>query len=215
MENRSNNSPADRSEKVYGDALYHLIMIRVHLDSISRNLAAHQNRNGPWLIHSVRQVQLDIRFTVEEIMLLSVAANKQAGEQITKAIRKAYKPKLIATQLAKLNPNFFPIAISVIETDEPGVDGRFIAREGDHLRADQAFDYWSKAGDTLHAKPEAISEENALKSLDQAKKFLALTVDLLETFEVDVSGKGMWIGGHLNYGETKGPALLYAPVIKD
>lgn len=211
MKNGPNNSPAIRNGKIESDALYHLIMIRVHLDSINRNLAAHKKTEGPWLIHSSRQVQLDIRFVVEEIMLLSVAANKQAGEEITKAIQKEYRAKIMAKKLASLNPNFFPIAISVVETDEVGVAGRFVVREGEHLTADQAVDYWSKAGNTLHAKPKAMSEPNALECLDQAREFLNLTVDLLETFEVDVSGKGMWIGGHLNYGEAEGPVLLHAP----
>lgn len=215
MKNTSNASPAVRNRKIESDAYYHLIMIRTHLESINRNLAAQKQTKGSWQIHSGRQMQLDIRFVVEEIMLLSVAANKQAGEQISKSIQKQYRAGIMAKKLAELNPNFFPIAIAIVETDEIGIAGRFVSRQGEHLTADQAVDYWSKAGDILHAKPGAMLEKNVLECLDQAREFLNLTVDLLETFEVDVSGKGMWIGGHLNFGKAEGPVLFHSPAIEE
>ncbi|MBB5514948.1 hypothetical protein FHS89_000954 [Rubricella aquisinus] len=202
-------------KKIESDALFHLIMIRIHLESINRSLSAQRMREGPWLLHSCRQLQLDIRFIVEEIMLLSVAANKQAGEQITKAIRKEYRAGNMAKKLSSINSNYFPIAISVVETDEVGIDGRFELREGDHLTADQAVRFWSKAGDNLHAKPEIMSETSVREWFDQAMIFLNLTKSLFEAFEVDVSGKGMWIGGHLNYGEAKGPVLFHAAASKE
>lgn len=209
MENQDTNPSAVIRSEIENDALNHLIMIRIHLDSINRILATEKELKGRWSVHSARHVQCDVRFVVEEIMLLSVAANQQAGTQITRAIRKAYKPGKIAKLLAHLNPNFFPIAISVVETDEVGIDGCFIVREGEQLTAEQAIDYWSRAGDKLHAKRSAMSPTDVLECLDQAKIFLKLTVDLLETFEVDVSGMGMWIGGHLNFGEAKSPVLLH------
>jgi hypothetical protein len=215
MTNRSDSSSEIRRKKVDSNAHYHLIMIRVHLASIERILATQNDRMDQWLIHSARLVCSDIRFVVEELMLLSVAANEQAGEQITKAIRKEYRAGIIVKKLKALNPNFFPGAISVVETDEVGIEGKFVARAGDHLTTDQAVDYWNKSGDILHAKPKAMSEGNVRKCLDHARNFFTATLSLLETFEVDVSGKGMWIGGHLNFNEVKGPVLLHSPKIEE
>lgn len=185
-------------------------MIRVHLDSMGRILVTQNDRTGPWLIHSARQVYSEIRFVIEELLLLSVAANEHAGEQITKTIRKEYRAGVIVKKLKKLNPNFFPIAISVVETDEVGIAGKFVNRAGNHLTADQAVQYWSKAGDILHAKSTVMPEDDVLEFLGQARNFFTLTLSLLETFEVDVSGKGMWIGGHLNFNKVEGPILLHS-----
>lgn len=145
-------------------------------------------------------------------MLLSVAAHQQAGEKITRTIRKAYKAGVIAKKLAHLNPNYFPIAISVVDTDEPEIAGRFEIREGKHLTAALAVQYWNKAGNILHANSHAFSQDKISDCLAQAQEFLDLTVSLLETFEVDVSGNGMWIGGHLNFGEPQAPKLFYGSV---
>jgi len=143
-------------------------------------------------------------------MLLSVAAHKQAGEQISKKLRKSYKAAIVAQELARLNTNYFPIAISVIETDIPDVAGQFVTREGRHLTEALAIEHWNKSGDMLHANFRAVSQEKISNSFDQAQEFLNLATSLLETFEVDVSGNGMWIGGHLNFDKSQGPELFWA-----
>lgn len=111
-------------------------------------------------------------------------------------------------KLAVLNPNYFPIAISVIETDDPEVDGQFVIREGKHLTAALAVDYWNRSGDALHSQSKVKSSD----LLAQAEQFLCLTKSLLKTFEVDVSGKGMWIGGHLHFGKDHPPEIFYSSV---
>jgi hypothetical protein len=185
-------------------------MIRVHLESINRIVHAASNESlaGPWLVLAARQVKLDIRFVVEEMMLLSVAAHQEAGEEISKSIRTEYRAGVIAKKLTALNPNYFPIAISVVETDDLDVEGKFVTREGKHLTADLAVDYWNKSGDALHANSKGRNSN----FLAQAEEFLCLTKSLLETFEADVSGGGMWIGGQLNFGEDQAPEIFYGSV---
>lgn len=193
-------------------ALVHLMMIRAHLESIRRTAIAASKESlvGPWSALAARQSQLDIRFVVEEMLLLSVAAHQQAGETVSKSIRKEYRAGVIVKRLAQLNPNFFPIAISVFETDEPEVSGRFAIREGRHLTAELAVEYWNKSGDVLHANSKGLSQRKISDCLVRAEEFMELSKSLLETFEVDVSGKGMWIGGHLHFGEDQAPELFYA-----
>ncbi|MEA5160533.1 hypothetical protein U5903_07065 [Cereibacter johrii] len=191
----------------------HLAMIRAHLESMQSVtvVALKEEIAGPGSALATRRAQLDVRFAVEEMMMLSVAAHHQAGEMIANSIRKEYKAGVIAKKLKEINPNFFPIAISVIESDEPRIDGRFVLREGAHLTVDLAVDYWNRSGDALHARSEPLTDENVLDSLIRARDFLRLCVGLLETFEVDVSGRGMWIGGHLHFGQNRAPQLFFAP----
>lgn len=208
----SETSTADHKSDVLRLASDHLVMIRAHLESIRQITSTASNGKliGPWSAHAARQAQLDIRFVVEEMMLLSVAAHRQAGETISKSIRKEYRAGTVARKLADLNPNFFPIAISVVETDDPEIAGRFEIREGKHLTADLAVEYWNKSGDVLHAGSRTLSQEKISKYIARAEEFLDLCKSLLETFEVDVSGNGMWIGGHLHFGEVRAPELFYA-----
>ncbi|MCZ8186194.1 MAG: hypothetical protein O9308_07425 [Beijerinckiaceae bacterium] len=197
-------------------ALDHLFLIRVHLDSIAKAVfdTSTNKVSGPWLVLAVRQAQLNIRFVVEELMLLSVSALQQAGETVSSSIRTEYRAGKIAKKLAEINPNFFPIAISLIKSEDPTVSGQFVRREGQHLTVAHAVDYWNKSGDLLHANHRTLSEAKIVASIRQAQEFLHLTIGLLSMFEVDVSGKGMWIGGYLNFGEDRAPELFYAPTVR-
>jgi hypothetical protein len=190
----------------------HLIMVRAHLHSIQRTTksASESQIHGQWLIVAARQAQLDIRMVVEEMMLLSVAAHEDSGQHISRTLRKEYRAGVIAKKLARLNQNFFPVAISVIPSDEPDVAGRFMNREGRHLTQEKAIDFWNRAGGHLHANSIVVANSDLSRMIDEAAEFLRLTVSLLETFEVDVSGQGMWIGGHLNFAESRGPEVFYA-----
>lgn len=143
-------------------------------------------------------------------MLLSTAAHQQAGELITRKLRKAYQAGVIARELARLNANYFPKAISIVETDEPEIAGQFVLREGKHLTEELAIDYWNKAGDLLHASFSPVPQERILDGFAQAHEFLNLATSLFKMFEIDVSGNGMWIGGQLNFDESHGPELFNA-----
>jgi len=212
LDNKPESSNGATRSDVKRRAHDHLVMIRAHLQSINRITIAGAKGDlvGPWLLLGARQAHLDIRFVVEEMMLLSVAAHHQAGERISKKLRKAYQAGIVAKELAQLNPNYFPIAISVIDIDEPDVAGQFVIREGKHLTDALAVEYWNKAGAILHANSHTLLQGKISDHLAQAKEFLDLTISLLETFEVDVSGNGMWIGGHLNFDAAQGPQVLYA-----
>lgn len=74
------------------------MMIRVHLESINRLVVAASNEGlvGPWLALAARQAKLDIRFVVEEMMLLSAAAHQQAGEMVSNSIRTEHRAGVIA-----------------------------------------------------------------------------------------------------------------------
>ena len=96
------------------------MMIRVHLDSIARITISIANEQlvGPWLVLAARQAQLDVRFVVEELMLLSIAAHQEAGRKISRKLRKAYQDGVVAKELTQLNPNYFraPLKIALILT---------------------------------------------------------------------------------------------------
>jgi hypothetical protein len=187
-------------------------MVRTHLESIrsiSSNSSIEKLREYSSII-SARHLLLDIRFVVEELMLLSVAANKKSGKLISKSISKQYKAAKIAQKLEKLNPDYFPIAVSIIDADEPNFAGRIALRKGDHLTSDLAIKYWNKAGNILHANFKKHSQEEIAELFSISDKFLKQATSLLETFEVDVSGEGMWIGEHLNFNKKIGPELFYA-----
>lgn len=212
MSNNPETSSAAVSSDVDRRASEHLAMIRVHLESIRKitTEASKESLTCPWSTLAARQSQLDIRFVVEEMMLLSVAAHQQAGEMIARSIRKEHRAGVVAKKLAQINPNFFPIAISVVEAEEPGIAGRFVIREGKHLNVDLAVEYWNKSGDILHANSQTLTHTKVSDCLGRAMEFLDMCKSLLETFEVDVSGRGMWIGGHLHFGENRAPELFYS-----
>ena len=214
--NESEISPNTSELDAFERALDHLFLIRVHLDSIERiaNSKVREQLVGPWLVLAARQAQLDVRLVVEELMLLSIAAHQEAGAKISRKLRKAYQVGVVAKELTQLNPNYFPRPISVEQSDEPQFVGRFVAREANHLTSSLAVKYWNKAGSILHANSGVIDEGKMLSGITEAQEFLNLTSALLETFEVDISGNGMWFGGHLYFGAARDPELFLGHFVR-
>lgn len=89
-----------------------------------------------------------------------------------------------------------------------------MAREANHLTSSLAVKYWNKAGSILHANSGVIDEGKMLSGITEAQEFLNLTSALLETFEVDISGNGMWFGGHLYFGAARDPELFLGHFVR-
>ncbi|ORE93845.1 hypothetical protein [Aurantimonas sp. 22II-16-19i] len=195
------------SERVAYD---HLVMIRAHLESLKRVMdRATKESFSPFSIVELRQAFGHIRMIIEELMLLSVSAHKDAGEAVSHRLRDEYQAVTKMALLRAINPRFFPVAIDVVPTDEPGIAGRFTDVEDEYLTEKEAKAYYVKCGDILHASWKAAGEATYDADLAFARRFVPLTSRLLKTFEVDISGQGYMMLGHLNLGEPIAPALFF------
>lgn len=191
-------------------AFDHLVMIRAHLESLERAMyRATEAPFSPFSIVGLRQAFGDIRMVIEELMLLSVSAHKDAGEAVSKRLRNEYQAVNKMTLLRAINPRFFPMAIDVVPTDEPDVAGRFVDVENDYLTEEEVKTYYTKCGDRLHASWKPLSKATYEADLEIARRFVTLVSRLLKTFEVDISGQGYMILGHLNLGEPIAPAIFF------
>lgn len=165
---------------------------------------------SPRSILILRRAFLDVRMVIEELMLLSVSAHHQAGEAVTVSLRKDYQADKKMVRLRSLNVRFFPEAIDVVPSDEPETAGKFVQVSGDYLTENDAKSYYNKCGDRLHATWKQASFESYSKELEYLDRFVLLTARLLKTFEIDISGQGYMMLGHLNLGEAEPPALFFA-----
>lgn len=200
------NRPA--AERVAFD---HLVMIRLHMDALVSVIK--QSRGAPFSPQSILRLRrgfLDVRMVIEELLLLSVSAHQEAGEAVTASLRKVYQADKKMARLRALNVRFFPEAIDVVPSDDPDLAGQFVQVSGDYMTEDDAKSYYNKCGDRLHAgwkQPNFASYSEDLEYLD---RFVLLTSRLLKTFEIDISGQGYMMLGHLNLGEAGPPALFLA-----
>ncbi|AUQ59907.1 hypothetical protein [Phaeobacter inhibens] len=200
-------------EREIRNSIGHLVQIKAHMLSMNASLKALKTRPvcGPPLVR-LRQSYLDLRMIVEEMMLLSVSAHRTAGEQISNDLRKNYNASQKMRLLEKINPRFFPDAIKLVTTEEKGVEAKFVYLEKEYLCQSVAQDMYNKSGNFLHASYKALSVEEFDQSVDELQTFFNLTATLLHTFEVDISGKGLFIAGHLNLLENEPPVVFHAQV---
>ncbi|MEX6507956.1 hypothetical protein, partial [Jiella sp. M17.18] len=196
-------------------AFDHLVMIRAHLESLKRVIDRATNEPfSPFSIVDLQQAFGHIRMIIEELMLLSVSAHKDAGEAVSNRLRNEYQAVTKMALLRAINPSFFPVSIDVVPTDEPGIAGRFVDVEDEYLTEEEAKSYYTKCGDSLHASWKAVSKATYDADLAVAGRFVPLTSRLLRTFEVDISGQGYMMLGHLNLGEPTAPELFFTCPLK-
>lgn len=143
-------------------------------------------------------------------MLLSVSAHKDAGEFVTKSLRSEYQADKKMSRLRALNAHFFPDAIDVVPSDDTSVAGRFIQLSDEYLTEQEAKSYYNRCGENLHASWKLTSLDTYIEDLEYANRFIHLASRLLKTFEIDISGQGYMMLGHLNLGEPKPPSLFFA-----
>lgn len=191
-------------------AVDHLIMIKGHIVSLRRFLSGADDLFSPMSIVGLRQAYGDIRMVIEEIMLMSVSAHKDAGEAVSKRLRSEYQAVNKMRLLRELNPRFFPMAIEIKPSDEPGIDGRFVPIKEGCLTEEDVRTYYTRCGDGLHANSKLTSAAEYREDVIKVREFVRLVSRLLETFEVDISGQGYFVLGHLNLDDPGLPRLFMA-----
>lgn len=192
-------------------AFDHLVFIRLHMEALVS--AVDESTKMPFSPRSIinlRHAFLDIRMVIEELMLLSVSAHKDAGEFVTKSLRSEYQADKKMSRLRALNAHFFPDAIDVVPSDDTSVAGRFIQLSDEYLTEQEAKSYYNRCGENLHASWKLTSLDPYREDLEYANRFIHLASRLLKTFEIDISGQGYMMLGHLNLGEPKPPSLFFA-----
>jgi len=199
------------SDYAIRSALEHLVLIKMHLSQMRMTLADIVNvGHSPQGVVFVRSSMLDVRMTIEELMLLSVSAHKDVAEGAVQAIRGKYRADYKMRKMKELNPNFFPDAIDVVPTDEPGMAGKFKSVDEPYLTEEQAKKFYHLSDNVLHASPVFMSVEAFDQHVSELKSFLRLSERLLRTFEIDISGAGFNVMGHLHLDSDALPMVVEA-----
>jgi len=195
----------------YRDSMEHLILIKAHMLSLKSHLKQlpelYLKSSG---LVSLRQGYLDLRMIIEEMMLLSVSAHREAGLELSKTLQQNYSAEKKMQLLERVNSKFFPEAIRVVPSDEDGIEGVFAAVEEEHLTRELAKEYYCQSGNFLHASSKIMGEKEYFDAVTRLERFQTLTSVLLHTFEVDISGRGMLVAGHLQLEEVGAPMIFSA-----
>lgn len=201
---------SEATSRAERNAYDHLIMVRLHLEAIAHFVEQDGGvLFNPRSMVGLRHAFVDIRMVIEELMLLSVSAHKDAGESVSKRLRNEYQAVNKMALLRSINARFFPEAIDVVPTDEPGISGQFVQVEDAYLTEEDAKSFYAKCGDSLHASWKMPTTEGFQADLKLVTRFLGLCSRLLKTFELDISGQGYMMLGHLNLGTEDGPSLYF------
>jgi hypothetical protein len=203
-------------EEELRSAMEHLILIKSHMIYLGKGLKLLNDvQYSPAGIVEIRRSSLDVRMIIEELMLLSVSAHKNAGQKVTSALQSSYSASKKMSLLRDLNPRFFPDAIDIVPIDMPGVEGKFVSVEDAYLDATLAKERYHFSDNILHASHKQISPAGFYEAVTRLSSFYKLTERLFRTFEVDTSGSGMVFVGHLNLYSSGPPVLFSAGMNSD
>ena len=120
---------------------------------------------------------LQLRKIIELIMYSCVVANELAGIELTKELKKGYRPKTLRKILQKHNNDFFPVPVQTTKDNETGIMSTEAVQDGFCSFTDLEVIH-GKCGDILHAKRDYTYSdkhklfENCNNTLNEIKTLL-------------------------------------------
>jgi hypothetical protein len=100
---------------------------------------------------TLETVCLQIRKILELIAFGSLVANKDAYTATYTKVSKAWNAGEILAELAKVNPNFYPVPVIEVPSDIPGVQNQHKERVGDYLDEAEFKEVYGRCGVLAHA----------------------------------------------------------------
>jgi hypothetical protein len=150
------------------------------------------------------------RKMIEELLLLSLCAHEHAGEIITNKMKKVWSAETMVKEISKINKNYFPDAIRIVETEEEGLDGRFVSVDDVYLTEEFLIEFYAYCHRVVHASSSVVSPEDIRSRLAKLADFNARIKRLLHTFEIDISGSGYILLGQLEFENKDAPKIFWA-----
>jgi len=193
-----------------GLATQHLFLIKKRVLSLNTALKLMNGRQvSADTILVADHAFLDVRKIIEELMLLALCAHDRAGIELSAKMRREWNAERLMRHLERLNSNCFPAAVDIEASDEPGIEGIIVPSPRSHLTKAEAISIYNYCGSILHASNTPISPKDLEERFERLDEFDEKIRGLLETFEVDISGAGFMVCGHLLIDDPNAPPLLF------
>ena len=94
---------------------------------------------------------LQIRKMLELISMGSLVLNKDEFETIGKKYEDFWNAKLILQDIERLNPDFYPIAITEVKSQRPGVANDLVNKTSGYLTREEFVKVYDKCGKMMHS----------------------------------------------------------------
>ena len=105
----------------------------------------------PYRATTIESIYLQLRKVLELVALSSLVANREAYSKAYVEFAKAWNARLLFRDLERVNPEFYPRALTATPGQSPGVKVHFIDR-ADALTKDEFLKLYEKAGAIMHAE---------------------------------------------------------------
>ncbi|MDR6904072.1 hypothetical protein [Rhizobium miluonense] len=209
------------TERRVNDALeqaaFHLSLIKKRLLSIRQAVARLSVTSLSFdYILTLDYAFLDVRKVIEELMLLSLCAHEFAQIELSNKMRREWNAERLMRYLERVNPRFFPDGIETVETEEEGIAGQFVTTSRPCLTKGEAADIYNFCGSVLHASNMPLQPDRVRHRYARLVEFAEKACGLLDTFEIDLTGNGWVICGHLHIDRPDIPPDLFnGPVFRE
>ena len=94
---------------------------------------------------------LQLRKILELIALASLVANEKAYSSAYRDFAKHWNAGELLKSLSAINPQFYPVPVVELPTDQPGVKHQLKERDPDYLTKDNFVELYGRCGVIMHA----------------------------------------------------------------
>lgn len=148
---------------------------------------------------------LQLRKINEIIMFSCIVASEAAERQLNADLRRGWELKKIKNSLEKINQNYFPYPVKVVEKEGGGFEiSKYDKADRVYLTEEELFAIYKNASDYVHAKREYQygSVEERFKSLHKGFEYASKITRLLSHHWLPISDS-MDFAVIMEYGENK------------
>jgi hypothetical protein len=165
---------------------------------------------------TLETVCLQIRKILELVAFGSLVANKEAYTATYAKVSKAWNAGEILAELAKVNPNFYPVPVIEVPSEIPGVQSQHKKRVGDYLDEEEFKEVYGRCGVLAHAANpygKGIDYEYYARSLPVWRTRI---MNLLNAHDIHLIGNpGMYVVHMSEHGDDRVKLYRFQPPSSD
>lgn len=168
--------------------------------------------NALWAPSTIESACLQIRKILELIAFGSLVANKEAYTTVYAKVSKAWNAGEILSELAKVNPSFYPVPVLEVPSARAGIERELKQHEPDYLTKPEFEQVYGRCGVVAHAANPFGKGIDFAYYHRMVPRWLIKIMNLLNTHQLRLlNDPGMYIIHMTEHNDSRVRFYKFAP----